>query len=273
MHYQEYNTHPDLASIVKCYWTLEVPAQPDAGRQLVLPDGCIEMFFILGDDIKRFTNGDDYLLQPRQMVLGQITQPFYIAPTGAVHTFAIRFYPYGFANFIKKPISELANTETPLQDVFGEAAANTITQAISQATDTQARITAIETFLLALLQQQTTVDKIVASTVEKIIQSGGSTPIRELMNDDKAKRRQLERHFRKHIGISPKQLCKVIRLQATLQMLLDQRTASFTSVAYENEYFDQAHFIKDFKEFTGVTPGEFLTADEMALSSLLYHKK
>lgn len=65
------------------------------------------------------------------------------------------------------------------------------------------------------------------------------------------------RKFSSAIGISPKQLSKIIRIQATLKTLLTKEITSLTDLAYENEYFDQAHFIKDFKEFTGLTPKEF----------------
>ena len=85
-----------------------------------------------------------------------------------------------------------------------------------------------------------------------------------------SKRRQLERNFKKQIGVSPKQLGKVIRLQTALKMLLDPKTERLTEIAYESEYFDQAHFIKDFKEFTGINPKDFLIHENMALSALFY---
>src|SRR5688500_18863396 len=97
MKYQTFQPHSDLASLVKCYWTLEVPAEKGAERQRIIPDGCIEMFFILGDDIKRYTTEEEFIIQPREMVIGQITEPFFIEPTGYVNSFAVRFYPYGFA--------------------------------------------------------------------------------------------------------------------------------------------------------------------------------
>ena len=119
MNYQTFKSHSDLASIVKCYWTLEIPEQNEFQKQLVLPDGCVDICFILGDDIKRYTTETDFIVQPRQMLLGQITDQFYIEPTGYVNTFAVRFYPYGFANFIDLPLNVLANKETPLSELFG----------------------------------------------------------------------------------------------------------------------------------------------------------
>ena len=70
-------------------------------------------------------------------------------------------------------------------------------------------------------------------------------------------RRQLERKFYLEIGLSPKQLSKMIRLQAAMKMLLNQEITSLTSLAHENDYYDQSHFIKNFRELVGVTPKEF----------------
>jgi AraC-like DNA-binding protein len=270
MHYQTFAPHSDLASLVKCYWTLEAPAQPDAQRQLILPDGCMEMAFILGDDIKRYTSGDAFIIQPRAMILGQITQQFYIEPTGSVDSFAVRFYPFGLANFVPTPIGALANTETPLALVFGAEASDLLAQQVARAADTRARIAIVETFLLDRLSDRQTIDAVVRRTIDALFETKGSAAIKDLVKNDPSQKRRLERDFVQKIGMSPKQLGKVIRLQAALNMMLNRQSETLTEIAYESEYYDQAHFIKDFKEFTGMTPTKFLDADEMALSSLLY---
>ncbi|RJE72818.1 MULTISPECIES: DUF6597 domain-containing transcriptional factor [Reichenbachiella] len=270
MNYQTFRPHSDLASLVSCYWTLEVPADNDSERQRIIPDGCIEMAFILGDDIKRYTSKDEFILQPRAMVLGQTIEPFYIEPTGYVNTFAIRFYPYGFANFVTMPIKDLANKETPIELLFGANTAKELEQKIIQATDIEQRIEIIENFLLEKLSDKITIDNIVKQTVEALLSSNGTESITTILKEDLSKRRQLERNFKKQIGVSPKQLGKVIRLQTALKMLLNKKKDNLINIAYESEYFDQAHFIKDFKEFTGVNPKEFLANENMALSTLFY---
>jgi AraC-like DNA-binding protein len=249
---------------------LEIPADKDAQRQRIIPDGCIEMAFILGDDIKRYTSEKDFILQPRAMVLGQTIEPFYIEPTGYVNTFAIRFYPYGFANFVTIPIKTLANTETPIASLFGENIANELEQKIIQATDNKQRIEIIENFLLDKLNDKTTIDNIVRITVDALLLTKGSAPINSILKAHLSKRRQLERNFVKQIGVSPKQLGKLIRLQTALKMLLSDKADNLTNIAYESEYYDQAHFIKDFKEFTGINPKDFLGNENMTLSSLFY---
>ncbi|UZR98160.1 AraC family transcriptional regulator [Chondrinema litorale] len=270
MDYQTFQPQADLQSLISCYWTLEVPADPNVKRQRIVPDGTIEMAFILGDDIKRYTSEDEFILQPRAMLLGQTIEPFYIEPTGYVNTFAIRFYPYGFANFVNVPIKTLANKETPISVLFGDITSEKLEKAIIEATNTAQRIEIIEKFLLQKLSEQTTVDQIVKLTIDALLSTKGKTSISDILKADLSKRRQLERKFVQQIGISPKQLGKVIRLQSALKMMLNEEAASLTNIAYESEYYDQAHFIKDFKEFTGISPKEFLGSEKMKLSSIFY---
>lgn len=246
-----------------------MPLSGSPQRQRIVPDGCLEMAFILGDDIRRYTSAEEFILQPRAMVLGQTTEPFYIAPAGYVNTFAVRFYPYGFANFVTLPIRELANKETPLEVLFGEPAKE-LEQKIILAESTPARIAIVEEFLMEKLISEVTIDSIVKSTVDMLLSTGGSYSISAILKEDLPKRRKLERQFVKQIGISPKQLGKVIRLQTALKLLLSQKAESLTEIAYESEYYDQAHFIRDFREFTGTTPGAFPDDDQMALSSVFY---
>ena len=197
MNYQTFKPHPDLESLVSCYWILEVPAENDSERQRIIPDGCIEMAFILGDDIKRYVTQDEFILQPRAMVLGQTIEPFFIEPTGYVNTFAIRFYPYGFANFVTTPIENLANKETPIESLFGEITSKELEQKIIHATETKQRIKFIENFLLEKLKYKTTIDHIVKQTVDALLSSNGTESITLILKKDLSKRRQLERNFKK----------------------------------------------------------------------------
>ena len=270
MSYQTFRPNSDLDALIKCYWTLQIPAEFNSEKQRVIPDGCMELIFILGDDVKRYISENDFIIQPRAIIVGQITEPFIIQPVGYVHCFAVRFYPYSVSNFIKIPLKKLENKETPIADIFGQSTADELERKIIYAADTQQRMEIMESFLLNKLQEEATIDQIVQSTVETLLATSGSSPIKTLLHGDLSKRRQLERKFLKQIGMSPKQLGKVIRLQTALKLLLNRKTETFTKIAYESEYYDQNHFIKDFKEFTGITPKEFLADDQMILSSMLY---
>jgi len=269
VNYQSFQPHPDLSALVKFYWTLEVPYDPKNERQKIIPDGCIEMTFNFKDKIRRYLTDKDFVVHPNAMIMGAITKSFHIEPLGDVDSFSVCFYPHGFASFVNISLEELVDTEAPIEQFFGKKAATELEQKMMEANDTQERILIIESFLLDKLHDNATIDHLVKSTVNALLESGGSNAIIEILKDDLSKRRQLERKFKKQVGLSPKQLGKVLRLQSALKLMLEDKK-SLTSVAYESAYFDQAHFTRDFKEFIGTTPGKFFKDESLALSTLFY---
>lgn len=270
MTYRTYGPHADLAAIVKFYWTLEVPYDPANEKQVIVPDGCVEMTFNFADPIRRFTTEGAYVLQPDAMVMGQRTRPFHILPLGHVDTFAVCFYPIGFGNIVKTPLDRLTDTELPLRELFPVDESEALARGMSGAADVSEHIRLIEAFLRRRLDEAATLSRIVTETVDALLQTRGTTPIYAILKEDGSKRRQLERQFRKQIGISPKRLGRAIRLQTALNLLLNRSTETLTEIAYEADYFDQTHFIKDFKELVGVTPTEFYGSAQMSLSALFY---
>lgn len=269
MNYSTFPPNEDLAPFVNFFWTLEVFPEENSEKQRIVPDGCIELAFILGDDIKRYISEKEYIIQPRAMVLGQTVKPFYIQPTGYVHTFAVSFSPCGFSNFVNVPIKELRNKETPISELFGEKEAKELEISINKALSTSERIKVLEEFLFSKLRNQKIIEDVVKTTVKLLFVNDGNISINGIVNSDSSQKRQLERRFLEVVGISPKQLCKLIRLQTALKLLINQEE-SLTDIAYKSNYYDQSHFIKDFREFTGVVPKQFLIDKSMALSSVFY---
>jgi AraC-like DNA-binding protein len=234
----------------------------------VLPDGCLELAFLLGDDIKRYVSDAEFVLQPRAMVIGPMSQSFVIEPCGEVHAFAVRFYPYGFCSFVSLPLSQLANRELPLGELFSPEELDGLETNIVSAPRDEDRIRLVEGFLSRLLTRKPTIDRITKGTVDAILKTRGRTSIGTLLDGADLQVRQLERNFQKYVGLSPKKLGRAVRFQSALAILLDQSRGELSRVAYDAGYFDQAHFIHDFKQFTGVTPGKLESSQELLLSSL-----
>ncbi|MDO4684877.1 MAG: helix-turn-helix domain-containing protein [Candidatus Saccharibacteria bacterium] len=270
MNYETFQPSPDLQPFVKLYWLLEVPAEPNPAPQRIVPDGCIELIFNLGDDIEHITDSET-ITQPRTMLLGHITKSFFIRPTGRVDSFAVRFYPHGFY-FLSPtvPLRTLTDTETPLANIINPTKAARLEADIAHASSTPGRIAIIESFLRSELRDNTSHDTLVALAVDTIFATKGRGSIGETITQDQSRRRQLERRFRTTIGMSPKQLSRVARLQAVLRDLLDNPHQPLAQVAQRYNYYDQAHFIKDFKDFTGVTPQELYRNTSLELSSVFY---
>lgn len=268
MNYQTFEPSKDLTTLVKCYWTLESPKQETPEKQTIVPDGCMEMIFHYGDFYRQYTGNCNSIIQPKCFVIGQLTRPLEIQPAGKTGIFSVRFHPNGFLPFATIPIKEMKNTAVSLEKLFGKDGQE-IEEKILTANSTSKRIKLIEAFLLNRLTDTKTIDRMVKSTVTTILTANGQFSIDELSKQTNINRRQLERKFSSAIGLSPKQLSKTIRLQATLKILLNKKFTSLTALAYENKYYDQAHFIKDFKELTGFTPKEFY-GNSLKMSSLFY---
>lgn len=266
MNYKTYAPNTDLSAFVKCYWTLEAPKEIKPEKQRIVPDGCMEMIFHYGDLFKQYFEDGKYISQPKSFVFGQITYPLDIESTGEIGIFAIRFHPEGFAPFATIPIYDMENRAVPLQELFGKEGL-LLEKEVLNALTNEDRVKIIESFLLNKLIVPESIDRVTKSSVEIIMRLNGQLSVDELAEDLNINRRQLERKFSSVIGLSPKQLSKIIRLQATLKMLENNQFTSLTSVAYEGNYYDQAHFINDFKEFTGVSPKKFY-ANNLKMSIL-----
>jgi len=192
-----------------------------------------------------------------------------IEPAGVTGSFVAQFKPNGFLPFTTIPIKEMEDTAVPLDILFGEDG-KILGERILKAGSTPRRIDIIETFLLKELAARKTTNKIVESAVETIFNANGQFSVNKFSDKNHISRRQLARKFSSDIGLSPKQLAKIIRIQATLKVLLNEDKVKLTDLAYEGEFYDQAHFIKEFKALTGLTPKEFY-GDDLKMS-LIFDK-
>lgn len=268
MNYQTFEPDEALSPLIKCYWTLEGPKEKTPEKQTIVPDGCMELIFHYGDLYRQYADNGHSLTQPRCFAIGQLTRPLEIEPTGETGIFSVRFHPGGFLPFTSIPLRELENKAVPLEKVFAQDGKG-IEQMILEAKTTSQRIELLEQFFLNRLKDRKTIDRTIKATVGTILTAYGQLSVDEISKRTNIHRRQLERKFRVAIGLSPKQLSKTIRLQAALSILLAKKFTSLTALAYETGYYDQAHFIKDFKELTGFTPKEFY-GSQLKLSSLFY---
>ncbi len=265
MHYQTYLPDDLLRSVVRCFWTLEGPAESLPERQRIVPDGCMELIIHYGDLYQQYLPDGSLITQPRGFVFGQITTPLEIAPTGASGIVAARFEPDGFSSFHTLKATQMENRAVPLEELFGEEG-SLLEKRVLEATTSESRIGIIQRFLLERVRNQELINRIASASVELLLQLRGQVNVEVLAEKQGISRRQLERRFAETIGLSPKQLSRMVRLQAAVKAMEQKSYNTLAALAVENGYFDQAHFIRNFKEFTGMNPGQFY-ADNLRLSS------
>lgn len=258
MNYREFQSSDDLRPFVRCYWVLEDQGDQRPVKQRVVPDGCMEMIFHYGDPYLQYLPGGNRVIQPRCFLFGQITRYIEIEPTGRSGIFSVRFQPEGASPLLRIPPAELEDRAAPLDQIFGDAGKK-LGEDILAAPGTGDRIRIVEEFLYSLPVNAAAVDRLATDCVNEIIRSKGQTSIDLLADQLDVKQRQLQRKFSSVIGMSPKQLARAIRFQKTIRSMNSGRFDSLTSLAYENGYYDQSHFIRDFREFTGASPKSFFS--------------
>ncbi|MEQ8526017.1 helix-turn-helix domain-containing protein [Gracilimonas sp.] len=268
MVYKEFKPSEDLKSILKCYWVLEGTREEIHEKQTIVPDGCMEMIFHYRDLYYQYLPDGSRIEQPRCFVFGQLTRKLEIEPSGDSGMFAVRFHPEGLQPISKLAAKEFQDSAVPLDMILGEEGVMLESQ-ILKASSSEQRIDLIDQYLTDKFESCDVADSIVKDAVSIIINSRGRQKIHELSIDSAVSRRTLERRFTDSVGLNLKQLSKIIRLKATVNKMINKEYSTLTELAYDNGYYDQAHFIKDFKKYTGLTPKDFFDP-KLSFTHLFY---
>ena len=171
-----------------------------------------------------------------------------------IGTILVYFTEIGFTHFASHPANELFNLSLSLEDIFDKNSVTEVEEKLTIATTDKQRIKIVEQFLLSQLKDIET-DKLIVEAVKLIYQSNGTIRIKELNEKLFISQSPFEKRFRKVVGTTAKKFASIVRFNTVLDNLNDSK--SLTEICYENNFFDQAHFIKDFKQFTGDTPENF----------------
>lgn len=171
-----------------------------------------------------------------------------------IGTILVYFTEIGFTHFSSNPAYELFNLSLSLDTIFEKSKVSEVEEKLAAASTDKQRIKIVEQFLLTQLKDIQT-DKLIIEAVQLIYQSKGTIRVKELNEKLFISQSPFEKRFRKVVGTTPKKFASIIRFNSVLTNL--NETKSLTEICFENNFFDQAHFIKDFKNFTGQTPESF----------------
>lgn len=177
---------------------------------------------------------------------------------GAIGTVLVYFTEIGASRFFKIPINEFYSESVSLENFINKYEIEKTEESLAKTTSDSDRIKIIETFLLSqIIEKQE--DKLVLEAIKSIYISKGTLKIKELADSLFISQSPFEKRFRKIVGTSPKKFASLVRFNSVLETMNSEKP--LTEIGYENNYFDQSHFIKDFKQFTGETPEKFNKPD------------
>ena len=255
--YRKLMPRPELSPYVEDIWYQSDPSDAslvDHPPTTVLPSARFALLFMFNDPFVQIEDGDPELL-PSAFIVGQHTRPIHVAATGATGIVVVNFYPWGAAHFVEADLFSFRNASVDLASVYGVQETGNTQNKVDEAKAMADRVGAVEDFLLDNLNPDRT-DLLVLKAADLIGASNGQVRISDLTNALGISRRQFIRRFKAFIGLSPKEFAGIVRFQAVFHQLEHRGGAALAA----SGYYDQPHFIKEFKRYTGRTPSQVLAS-------------
>ena len=231
---------------------------PVEDMKLVVPNGNIKLTLSYQNGVVAALNGRTFESKKHDITLtGLIDVPVILDVDEdiATETIGIEFSPHGAYRFFHFTLNDIQNQIYSLNDVLGNIGKRLIEQ-INNTTSLQQKIVLLEQFLLKQLSVHDE-DSIFEYCVEKITASKGKIAVKELEKKTGYSSRWLNMKFNDKLGVSPKNLSSIIRFTQYYQAFISGNEKSFLKNDFYEFYYDQSHFIKDFKRFTGLPPTRF----------------
>jgi AraC-like DNA-binding protein len=188
---------------------------------------------------------------PTLYIYGQTTEPGVMNHKKEPYTMTqVILKPHALKTLLGLNASVLTNGLVELN----EFSAKDLNVQLIEANNEQERITLLTSFLLAQLKQEKTRDKLVEESLNLIHKNIGSITVKNLLERLNISERQFERRFSQTVGISPQLYIRVKRFNEAMRLMKTRQFERLTDVAYALNFYDQSHFIRDIKEFSGITP-------------------
>jgi AraC-like DNA-binding protein len=261
MVYKEYPIAEPLKPYVKVIWSME-SEECWAPPMRILPDSCVELVVHFRQPYNTTFSNNITEIQPQSFVVAQMKNFIEIAPNGKIGMVCVRLSAQGAYQFFGLPMQEIANGFTDLNDVW-KGLGKDIEERIAECENTERRIDIIQQYLLLQLRSNGKADLTIDHCLNLIYSTKGQIRIDDLASRTGLGNRQLVRKFNNSIGLSPKEFSRIIKFINSLRYLKQTNSQYLSEAAYDCGYYDQAHFIHDFKEYSGLTPTAFLKLDNV----------
>lgn len=254
--YQEYYLKPSTERFVRKIWILDNSKNSEPLlNQSILPNGCMNIAIIKGKGANAIINDKQFTLNNGVFICSQMTNKVIANFEAETKVIFIQLEAWIVSYYGTYDCTSFVDTIEELDDnlsLFGMKSGDLFTKNISNLVDS------IDTYFAVNakhFEQQTDVEKI----ARKILKNKGQIDIKTIYKELIISKRTFQIHFKKATGLSLSKFIKIIKLRATIDdMRTQQESKKLTAVALDNDYYDQAHFIKSFKEITKLTPKKFI---------------
>jgi AraC-like DNA-binding protein len=224
-----------------------------------LPKTAMSLVFNLEDNFKLFTDKafTKYIDYEKYWVAGLQTQPTNVESYGKSKMLVVQFKTLGAFVILNDPLHYYTDNYITLDNIFKKEADETWEQ-LQEAQSLNEKFLIVENFLYRKLLTNKLPNKKFISTIGILLDNRKIISINEICKKFNVSRKHLNNLSKDYVGVSPKMLSSLNRLQTTLKTISSLKSDRLIHVAYELDYFDQAHFNNDFKRFTNLKPTEYV---------------
>ncbi|MGH7679737.1 MAG: helix-turn-helix domain-containing protein [Gemmatimonadaceae bacterium] len=252
LEYREMMASGASADLVRCVWHLRGRGEGDAPQPIV-SDGCVEIVINLAEPFEQLLEDGRTVRQPLAMVVGPTARPTFVRPTGRIDVLGIRLQPWAAAKVLRHAMTDLRDRIVPLDDVVCGA----LRELPEQLADGKSLGAQLDRAMCGVADAGAKpIAEISRQAVELIPRAADAQTVRELAHRLGRSVRTIQRVFSDEVGLPPKTLLRIIRVQRSLALALSTNLR-WTAIAARAGYHDQSHFVRDFRSHVGCTPTEF----------------
>jgi len=242
---------PEVRNIVECYWTVDDDSQK-IETQKIIPDAFTELVFHFGDPY-RIKLGGAWAVQSRSLLAGQIRKHFFLENTGASRILGVKLRPSALTHLFGMAMHKLTDKVVDIQ-ALNSPDLLSLEQALR--TPRQGDWHSVCNDFFGKFADRLPANHPVDLAVHEIFAHNGVVNISAVARGLSISERYLELLFRRFIGLSPKFFSRIVRFNYIFQ-LIRSNNPDWSDVVFRSGFYDQSHFIRNFKAFTGEDPSKY----------------
>lgn len=254
MKFKSFPPSPSLSHVIAYFWTAESSSELEKGcLYRLIPDGYVDWIFHLKTPWAiRLAASNSAYQQSQAHLFNQLKQYVEVRlPQDDMLLLGVKFHPWSAQQIWNLNMTDLRDTIIGLENIQ-DPFFSILKDKIENEPVLHKKISLIEAAVTTKLSnyQSNALESVIAHLIDH--------PAQAKLPSFANSQRRLEQRFKEEIGLSPKLFHRIIRVNKTIKRMMQSTKPHLTSISYEMGYFDQSHFIYDFKKFTGLTPSVFL---------------
>jgi AraC-like DNA-binding protein len=248
-----------LKPYIRSCWVYESAlGVPAADPRIIVPNGTAKILIPLQNPMTAFVRQKTMGAEEHHIYLAGLSETPTVITADAKDTVTVgvELTPKGLYHFFNLSMHEMTNGLFNFEELFGGWGAR-LQHMLTNIENVQEKISFLQNALNYLLNKNMKDYSLLDHTIDVINESHGMVSVKELETQTGYSKRYLDMLFKEHVGVSPKRLASIARFQIFYKLWAQEKSKTFFKDNLYAYYYDQSHFIKEFRRFTGFTPQKF----------------